>query len=79
MTKYILEFYEKGQRKPNRVEEGMLPNGYHPRFTNGPDVFNFRVANRRCHKVKLRYKSNGALAAETYKDAHGYDRLRWYV
>ena len=76
MTKYLLEYYTKGARKPYMVREGSLPNGSHPTFTNSPECFNFALIHTQ-GRVKVRYKSNGALAAETYVDKYGKGRLRW--
>lgn len=76
MTKYLLEYYAKNARKPYMVREGQLPNGHHPTFTNSPDCFNFALTHIG-GRVKVRYKSNGALAAETYRDVNGNGRLRW--
>ena len=76
MTKYLLEYYTKGARKPYMIREGALANGSHPTFTNSPECFNFALTYIG-GRVKVRYKSNGALAAETYIDKNGNGRLRW--
>lgn len=79
MTKYLLEYYTKGARKPYVVREGSLPNGHRPTFTNSQDCFNYALSHITYigGRVKVRYKSNGALAAETYRDIYGNGRLRW--
>ncbi len=77
MTNYKLEFYTKGARRPYKVEDGTLPNGYHPKFTNAKECFNYRLS-RVSGRVKIRYMSNGGLAAETYTDANGNGKLRWF-
>lgn len=77
MTKYKLEFFDKGSRKPYKVEEGVLTNGHHPRFTDAKECFDYRLTHIP-GRVKVRYASNGGLAAETYIDANGHGRLRWF-
>lgn len=76
MTRYKLEFYEKNARRPYRVEFGELTNGYHPKFTNSKEAFDFRL-NKTPGRVKIRYASNGGLAAETYTATDGTGRIRW--
>lgn len=77
MTKYKLEFYEKNARKPYRVEYGELPNGFHPKWTDSQECFNFGLS-RIVGRVKIRYASNGGLAGETYTDVNGHGRVRWF-
>lgn len=79
MTEYVLEFYSKGARKPYDTETGWLPNGFHPTYCNTKECFEFRCSGIHIGsgKVKIRYKSNGGLAAITYTDRYGNSRLRW--
>ena len=77
MTKYILEFYERGARRPYNSEYGELPNGFHPKWANTQECFNFKLT-RTAGKVKIRYASNGGLAGETYMDVNGNKRVRWF-
>ena len=76
MTKYLLEYYARNARKPYMIREGSLPNGSRPTYTNSPECFNFALTLT-SGRVKVRYKSNGALAAETYWDKANRGRLRW--
>lgn len=75
MVDYIVEFYEKGARKPYERQLMSLPYGSHPTFTNSKECFNFKLAF--VPKAKVRYASNGSVAAEKYIDANGNGRLRW--
>lgn len=75
MTKYKLEFYEKNARKPYSIEYAELPNGFHPKWTNTKECFDFRLSH--AIRVKIRYASNGGLAGEKYIDRNGNGRIRW--
>lgn len=72
---YIVEFYAKGERKPYKREIMSLGYGEHPKFTNTKECFNFKLSQ--APKVKVKYASNGMLAAEKYYDENGNGRLRW--
>ena len=75
MTKYILELYDKSQRRPYKTMEGYLPNGLHPTYVDSRDCFNYVLKG--AARVKVRYRSNGGLVADSYVDAKGEMRLRW--
>ena len=75
MTKYKLEFYEKNARKPYSIEYAELPNGFHPKWTNSKECFDFKLSH--AIRVKIRYASNGGLAGEKYIDRNGNGRIRW--
>lgn len=72
---YIVEFYAKNGKKPYQREILSLPYGVHPKFTNSEECFNFKLSM--VPKVKIKYASNGVLAAEKYMDVNGNGRLRW--
>lgn len=75
MVDYIIEFYGKRDRKPYERMIMSLPYGVHPKFTNSEECFNFKLCF--APKVKVKYASNGMLAAEKYIDINGNGRLRW--
>lgn len=76
MTKYIIELYGKGARKPYETFTASLPDKSHPTFTNSKECFEFKLSH--CGRVKVRYASNHKLAAEKYMDVNGNGRLRWH-
>ena len=75
MTDYIVEYYERRAKKPYDRKLMSLPDGYHPSFTNNKACFNLALSM--AGRVKIKYASNGKLAAEKYRDRNGNGRLRW--
>ena len=60
------------------TEDAELPNGMRPRFTNTMEAFNYRIERSGAYKVVIRYRSNGGIVGETYRDANGTGRIRWF-
>lgn len=75
MTDYIVEYYERRAKNPYDRKLMALPNGYHPSYTNSKECFNFALSH--ALRVKVKYASNGNLAAVKYIDKKGNARLRW--
>jgi len=77
-TEYIIEYYEKGARKPFMTKRASLPRGHKPSFANSEDCFNFALAYPNPRRARVLYASSGKVAATTYYDINGNRRLRWH-
>lgn len=77
MTKYIIELFHKGERKPYRTFTDTLPHGDHPTDTHSS--FGGRLGGfLGPYRAIIRYASNNAEAARTYWDVNGNKKIRWH-
>lgn len=81
MTKYVLEYFERGERDPTYRSIGNLTQGHHPKNIDDPDCFDGAIqrafSNGEITKVRIRYESNQSLAAEAKYD-RGIPRIKWF-
>ena len=76
MTKYRIEIFKKGARKPHDILIATLPNGSRPTYTKYSECFGGRLD--RVERAKIRYDRSRGLVAEKYTDRKGNGRLRWF-
>jgi hypothetical protein len=75
MTKYRIEVYKKGAKRPYDVFIASLPNATRPTYTKYVECFGGRLD--KLERVRIKYARNGGLVAEKYTDRKGNGRLRW--
>lgn len=75
MTDYIIELYEKGERKPYRRFKITLPSRYKPTYVEFDPTLKDMLAD--VYKARLYYASNSKAVACTYIDKEGHKRIRW--